>query len=253
MSAVINLIDCSDIKQGDVLDVASDLLSIALLCRRYHEKFDPAEILNYLKEKVGPDGTILIRTFNWDYCHGVPFDFQKTPSQVGSLGTYALSRVDFKRTKHPIYSWCVWGKDKEYLCSLDHVKSFGEATPFDYFERVEAKMLVLGNTSVSCFTHLHHLEQQVGVPYRFEKEFSARYIDEKRVESLKTYSMYVRRLDPPFKVLEENQIKTFKKASLWKKDTLSDTDIQSLDLKKAYSLVRESLKRREYHKWITYI
>lgn len=253
MSAMIDLIERADIKQGDVLDVASDLLSIALLCRKYHEKFDQAEILDYLKEKVGTGGTILIRTFNWDFCHGVPFDIKKTPSRVGSLGTYALSRVDFKRTRHPIYSWCVWGKDREYLCSLDQAKSFGEATPFDYFERVEAKMLVVGNASVSCFTHLHHLEQQIGVPYRFEKEFSASYIDEKRLESLKTYSMYVRRLDPPFKVLDENVIKTFKEVGLWKKDTLSDTDILSLDLKKAYCLVRDSLKRKEYYKWITYI
>ena len=64
--------------------------------------------LDAIIEKVGPEGTILIPCFNWDFCKGKKFNYLETPPQIGSLPKIAFKREDFKRTKHPIYSFLVW-------------------------------------------------------------------------------------------------------------------------------------------------
>ena len=184
-----------DIQEGDILDIVSDSASFREFLMKRGERFSPDKLLNALQNKVGETGTLLIRTFNWDFCRGVPFNYKKTPGKVGILGNAALRRKDFRRTRHPIYSWAVWGKDQEYLCELNNRKSFGVGTPWDYFEKGKAKIVRLGNAQVDGFTFLHHIEQELEVPYRFEKTFSGTYIDEQGNIDLREYSMFVRYLD----------------------------------------------------------
>lgn len=191
-------LNAAGIQKGDVLDVASDLLSVMLRFRERHEKFDADQLLDALQNAVGENGTILIRTFNWDFCHGTPFHYKTTPSQVGALGNAALKRADFRRTKHAIYSWCVWGKDQEYLTGIDPEDSFGDGSIFSILEEKNAKQLIIGNTRGLPTTGLHRAEQRARIPVRFVKRFTGQYIDENGVCSEKTYSMFVRDLDYDF-------------------------------------------------------
>ena len=46
---------------GDIIDVASDMMSIMMYCRRKKLRFDPNQLLDALKEKVGEEGTVMIR------------------------------------------------------------------------------------------------------------------------------------------------------------------------------------------------
>lgn len=188
----------TDVQKGDILDIASDLLSVMLRFRERHEKFDANELLDALQDAVGENGTILIRTFNWDFCHGVPFHYRTTPSQVGSLGNVALKRADFKRTKHALYSWCVWGKEQDYLTSIDPEDSFGDGSIFSILEDKNAKLLIIGDTRGLPTTGLHRAEQRAKIPVRYIKRFTGQYIDESGVCSEKTYSMFVRDLNYDF-------------------------------------------------------
>ncbi len=182
------------VKEGDIIDVASDMLSIMVFCRKNKLQFDMNIILNDLINVVGEQGTVMIRTFNWDFCRGIPFDIRSTPSQVGSLGTFTIKRNDFKRTKHPLYSWMVYGKYAKELCDMENTNSFGIGSIFDFQYKNNAKLLRLGNANRG-FTQIHHAETLAKVPYRFKKEFTGKYIDEFGIESIKTYSMFVRYLD----------------------------------------------------------
>lgn len=183
------------INTGDIIDVASDLLSVMLYCRERNRKFDANELIDALRETVGETGTVLIRIFNWDFCHGKTFDIRRTPSQVGSLGNIALKRKDFRRTQHPLYSWMVWGKFADELCELNTKSSFGDNSIFDVLYKKNAKLLCIGNTNVSGFTQTHYAETIANVPYRFEKNFKSEYIDLDGKKSIKEYSMFVRYLD----------------------------------------------------------
>ena len=93
-----------NIQNGDLLEIASDLLSFLLYCRNKKLKFDANKLIDEIKHLVGNEGTVMIRTFSWDFCNKHIFDYSNTLSQTDSLGNYALKREDFKRTKHHVYS-----------------------------------------------------------------------------------------------------------------------------------------------------
>ena len=56
------------------------------------------------------------------------YDFYKTPSSVGSLGNYVLGRGDFRRTRNPIYSFAVIGKDQNNSTVINLAKSVKNET-----------------------------------------------------------------------------------------------------------------------------
>jgi len=187
----LEIIDKLPIQKGDILNISSDLLPLICMVRKNKEKFDVNLFLDKIIEKVGDEGTILIPTYNWDFCSGKIFDPKKTPSQVGSLGNIAIKRDDFIRTKHPIYSFCVKGKDSEYLYSLDPKNAFGKGTVFEYLYHKRVKNLFIGLDYKKALTFVHFPEELVGVDYRYQKEFVSRYLENGKILQ-KGYQFYVR-------------------------------------------------------------
>ncbi len=198
------------IQEGDIVYVISDIFQLAKTAMENNEEFDLNIFLDTITAKVGKSGTVLVPTFNWDFCKEKTFDYDKTPSMTGALGNAALRKSDFARTKHPIYSFCVWGQDRDLLFEMDPKNSFGKGTIFEYLVERSAKAFVIDLPSMEGISVNHHIEQMVGVPYRFEKTFTAGYIYWNREEKVKSYSMYVRdsdydaeeHLDPMNHVLE---------------------------------------------------
>ena len=180
------------IKKGDVLYVASDLLRLIILSKSKKKEFCLNQLINTLIKSVGNDGTILIPTYNWDFCKNIKFDYINTKSQCGSLSNVCLKRRDFKRTRHPIYSFAVYGKFQDYLFKLNNKSSWGKNSPFDFIYRKRAKNLFIGIDYKKAFTMDHYFEQIANVKYRFHKNFSAKYIDHNGKISKKTFSMFVR-------------------------------------------------------------
>jgi len=189
------------IQKGDFLYVVSDMLELAKVEKSHGRKFEPDALIEKLQDLVGTDGTIVFPTFNWDFCKGIPFDYYKTPTRTGALTKAAMKRSDFKRTKHPLYSFAVWGKDADVLLKNDAIDSFGKETIFEYMYEVDAKGISIGIPILQGLTYVHHVEQMVGVPYRYDKEFMGDYTDEAGNTCEKTYRMYVRDLekDPQYR------------------------------------------------------
>ncbi len=183
------------IEAGDIVYVVSDILELSLAAREGGERFDRERFLDMLLAKVGPQGTVLIPAFNWGFCKGETFDIRKTVSKTGALGNAAMKHGAFRRSKHPIYSFLIAGKEQQILTEMDPADAFGPGTIFEFMHRNRAKALVIGLPTMSGLTFCHYVEQMVGVPYRYSKNFTAGYVDEQGVESTRTYSMYVRDLD----------------------------------------------------------
>ena len=189
------IVDSLGIRKGEVLMVSSDINRLF-----YSEYARTGEIPNIdtlidsLKVAVGEEGTLMFPTFTWDFCKGKPFDIKKSPCKTGTLSNAVLKRTDFRRTRHPLYSFAVWGKDTELLCSMDNVSSFGEGTPFEYFYNVHARNLLIDINLTQGYTFTHHCEQAGKAPYRFFKKFKSEYINENGESSIRTYTMYVRKL-----------------------------------------------------------
>ena len=190
---------------GDVVYVISDILELTKKERELGNRFDRDEFINELQSIVGPKGTILFPTFNWDFCGGKPFDYYKTPSKTGALTSFALKREDFRRTRHPLYSFAVWGKYTDELVSMRNANAFGEGSVFDWMYQKKAKAFVIGLHVLDGMTYVHHVEQMVGVPFRFQKYFTAPYTDDEGATYEYTCSMYVRDLE--MNALEIEQFK----------------------------------------------
>ena len=183
------------IEKGDVILLTSDITDLFLQCQENGEILDVNILLDNFQEAIGEEGTLLIPTYNWGFCQGKAFDYKKTPSKTGAIGNAALRRKDFTRTKHPIYSFAVWGKDAVKLAEMGNIESFGPDSPFAYLEQVDAKNVFIGASLRNSFTYIHYIEQKLKAPYRFSKVFRSHYIDQDKVDTVRDYSMYVRDLD----------------------------------------------------------
>lgn len=192
----VELVKKLNIKENDIILVSSDMRKLMINHMRRNETFDLQIFLEALTIVVGKNGTVLIPTYNWDFCKGKTFDYYRTPCKTGALGSAALKNKKFKRSKHPIYSFAIWGKDQDMLCSFDYSSSFGEDSVFAYLYKNKAKNLVIDIDVAHCFTFAHYVEETSGmVNYRYLKKFSAEYIDDQGKCEKKSYEMFVRNLD----------------------------------------------------------
>lgn len=156
----------------------------------------PVAVIEALLEAVGPEGTALWPTFNfqsWTEAHY--FDLQHTPSAMGILSEMARLDPRFERTLHPIYSWVVAGRMKEAFIALDSENCYGPGSVFDLIHRTDAIMISLGLHLNSTFSLTHHVEKMSGAcGYRYDKPFSGIYVGRDGAPALKTYTMTVRDL-----------------------------------------------------------
>lgn len=244
------LLETAQVERGDIIDVASDLLSVMLRFREANEKFDANLLLDALKEAVGEEGTVLIRAFNWDFCHGVPFHYKTTPSQVGSLGNAALKRPDFKRTKHALYSWCVWGKEQEVLTEMDPQDSFGDESVFAFLEDHNATLLRIGDTQVSCLTSFHRSEQRAKIPRRYIKHFTGQYTGSDGVCLEKTYSMFVRDLDYNIRVKEERLMDSLREKGFTSQYRYQGVAVDKIDLSSFGEMIYQDIMAGKWGDWV---
>lgn len=241
----LNFLDRIDIKKNDVLYIASDITKILIYFKKINIKFDPNVIIDFFLKKIGDKGVLLFPTFNWSFCRGIEFDILNTPSETGSLSKLALKRKEFKRTKHPIYSFAVTGKDKEHLCNLDDESGWGKNSLFAYFHENNAKNLFIGINYKNGFTFDHYFEEKIGVDYRYFKYFEASYIDYDRKKSIKKYKMYVRDLDKNIVTSINPKLdNVLKKRGGYKKYFFEDIYFGLVDMKIAGDIMEEDIKSK---------
>ena len=235
------LIKSLKIKKGDIVFFTSNITSIAFDAAMNKKAFDINLIINLLIEKIGENGTLLFPVYNWDFCAGKPFDYKNTISKTGLIGNEALKRKDFKRTKNALYSFAVWGKDKDFLCSLDPVISLGRNTVFEYLHRNNAINVVLDVAFSDHYTICHYVEQLLGVPYRYNKYFKSDYIDEHGNVSRKTYSMSVRYLELDVQGNADALYEEFLKHGAAYEEKIGRHTISYIDIAKSIPLIEKDI------------
>ena len=192
---LLNAIRGLGVCEGDSVLVSSDMRRIASIAASRKERFGARAFILGLIEILGTEGTLLFPTFNWDFRKGVAFNYRTTPCMTGALGKAALSMEEFTRTRHPIYSFAVWGRDARSLYDMQNMSSFGKESPFSYLHSI-SKALVIDISLNESITFTHYVEEQVGTPeYRSMKSFTAEYTGPEGVAETKTYTMYMRNLD----------------------------------------------------------
>jgi aminoglycoside 3-N-acetyltransferase len=158
-------------------------------------------VINVMLELVGPHGTVLFPTFNfqsWTEMHY--FDILETPSKMGAITEIARLRPDALRSPHPIYSFALLGRRKEEFAACEDVEAYGPNSAFALFHKTNGTIVSIGLDFNNTFSMHHYIEYNVGCDYRRVKEFSGIYVGYDRQPRIKTYSMFVRK---------DQHIKTF--------------------------------------------
>lgn len=153
--------------------------------------------LSAFTEAVGPDGGWLLPTYTYSYTKGEVFDPASTPppKDMGLLPVELWRREGWKRSLDPIFSVIGWGTAAHALIErAGATDCFGSDSIYAGLLEADAAMVNVGIGSHSAL--LHHVEQSIGVPYRFPKVFpGTTVIDGVARPTEVTYN--VRALDQP--------------------------------------------------------
>lgn len=186
----------SGIEEGDVLLVHSSIKRLLLKIKNDFEVLvSPKTIYESLLKSLGPDGTLILPLFNFDFPKTNFFDIRQTPSHMGALTEIARANELSVRTGHPIYSFSVVGRHADEFKDINNYSGYGADSPFARIRELNGKIAVIGLDDQNSMTSYHFVEEQNLVAYRYFKEFEGTYIDWSSTESKKKYALYVRDID----------------------------------------------------------
>lgn len=241
------------IHSGDKIFISSDGRKLMWDAIMNKADSDLNQFIDGLVEAVGEEGTVIFPTYNWGFCEGRTFDYRTTPCMTGTLGTLALKRDDFVRTRHPIYSFAVYGKYQHKFFSMDNVDSFGLDSPFAFFKEHNVKNYIIDVSLEHCFTFVHFVEEQSGVvKYRYVKDFTAGYIDEQGEKSTRTYSMFVRKLDMGVNTTINPIEADFFKEKVERIVKINSSEIKEIFMGDAYDILLKDITENKSRKLCTF-
>ncbi|MED7787520.1 AAC(3) family N-acetyltransferase [Francisella sp. 19X1-34] len=194
------------LKKGDVVLIHNSLLNFGIPMDCQIGEIS-SRIFNELRSTVGAEGTIVVPTFNFDFCKGVAFNKQESPSKgMGVFSEFVRNLPDAKRSTHPMQSVSAIGPQADFIVENDTGSSFSPGGAFDRIRELNGKVLLLG-ADFNSVSMIHWVEEKYEVPYRYWKAFKGLYLDES-ISSEKSYLMFARSLkvNPILKLygIEEN-------------------------------------------------
>jgi len=136
-------------------------------------------------------GPLWMPTFTYSFTEGEDYEPAVTPSTVGLLTEHF--RAGARRTADPIFSAAVRGEAPEHLFAIGDQDCFGPRSVFAHLADADA-LLVFFDVSFELCTFIHHVEQRLGVPYRYLKAFSGDVIHA-GVRTRVRADFFVRRLE----------------------------------------------------------
>ena len=198
------------IKKGDTIMIHGDAGVAAMLQTSKRNKINM--LFDQIKKFIGKEGTILIPSYSYSACNKKTFDINKSPSDLGLFSESFRKRSDVSRTLHPIFSFSIYGKKKNFFKNAKIETCFGKDSIFDFFKKVNGKIICLG-CSFNRVTFIHHVEETYGVNYRYFKIFRGS-IKNKKKKYLVKVNFFVRNLnkksslnlDRLYKYLQKNKL-----------------------------------------------
>lgn len=248
-----NLAQKLHINKGDNIYITSDVKTLLYTLMEHEDETDLNVLIDGIIDIIGPEGTLVIPTFNWAFCKGETFDIKKTPCKTGSLGKLAMKRGDFKRTQHPIYSFVVWGKHQQEMCAMTNKSSFGDDSPFAFMVNEGFKNLFIDKELENSFVFVHYCEQSSAkITYRYLKDFTADYIDENGEVSRRTYDMNVRDLDLDVTNVIYAFEDEFIQKGIMERWYVNNIEMQMIKLKEAYPIICEDVRHNRSRRVCSY-
>ena len=195
LSDFADALDALAVPAGEAVLVHSSLVALGP-SRDVPPRDLPAALLDVCRAHFGRESTIVVPTFTFAFCRGVPFDVSASPSErMGSFTEYVRIQPESLRSPHPMQSFAAIGPLARHLTEPDTPAAFAIGGSVDRLLEADATLLLIG-ASVQHAALVHWSEQRAEVPYRFMKSFRGgwrRSPDEVFVE--REYALFARDLD----------------------------------------------------------
>lgn len=157
------------LKEGDILIVHSSMKGIKGF------GYSPNEIIDYLQNKVGKEGMLIMPTYpqyherevnnNFDevYQEEYEYDVSKTLSWTGIITNEFMKRKDVIRSRFPNNTLAVWGNRKEILfkSELESDLAFDKKSVWNFCYEKNAKVLFLGIHAHHSLSEIHLAEDRM--------------------------------------------------------------------------------------------
>jgi aminoglycoside 3-N-acetyltransferase len=203
----------------------------------------PQTVIRALEAALGPEGTLIMPTFNFDFNKGVPWDVRTTPSKMGVLTELVRKDPRAKRVFHPFYSFAILGRHAEMLGSLRYKSSYERNSVFGKLRDLDGKIMVIGLSYNDSMTFFHHIEQMEGVDYRFLKQFTGEVTDENGHTYTDTFEMLVRDIDRGVMTMVDPMGKLMEEAGVIKSAKIGEADVKLMKANEVYEFTAREMKR----------
>ena len=236
-----NILTKLNIRKGDTVLVNSNILRIIMMTKG---KTNALDLIEILKKKVTKKGTLIFPTYSWDFCKFKKFDYLKTKSVCGSLSNFSLKDKEFIRSKNPIFSFSIYGKNKNKIANMSHTDCFSINSPFGYLIENNGKNLFIDIDHKDANTFVHVVEQFYKVNYRYSKNFSGTYINKNKKKKKIQIKMYVRKPYVKSTVIKKNSDEIFKKKKFLKKIKFKKINFAVLSISGSFKLFCDRIKNK---------
>jgi aminoglycoside 3-N-acetyltransferase len=225
------------VKEGDTLLVHSSYKSLGPV------DGGPQTVVNALEAALGPEGTLIMPTFNFDFNKGQAWDVRSTPSKMGVLTELARKDPRAKRVFHPFYSFAILGKHAEMLGSLRYKSSYERNSVFGKLRDLDGKIMVIGLSYNDSMTFFHHIEQMEGVDYRFLKQFTGEVTDWDGRTYTDTFEMLVRDIDKGVLTMVDPMGALMEKEGVIQSAQIGDAAVKLMKANEVYTFTAREMRR----------
>ena len=202
----------------------------------------PQIVIDAILNVITLEGTLIVPTYNWDFCSGKTFDVNETPSTSGIISELIRKNPKSKRVLHPIYSHSVIGKSKEEIGDMRYKSSFGKDSVFAKLRELNGKIMIIGLPFIHSNSIGHHVEEILGVDYRFLKEFHGKIIDENENEYEDNFFMNVKPLDGTQETYFDDFEKLMDSEKITKIRKIGDSTVKLMDANQVYNRLYKERK-----------
>ena len=173
----LEIVNQLELKDDDILLVASDVSKLAYNTFKNKEKFNSNFFVDSFKAKL-KKRTLLFPAFVENFKEGDVFNKHTTEPETGALSKLTFERVDFIRSSDPIHSFTVIGEYADEISEIKCKSTFGSDSVFAFLKEKKAKMLLIDVDLQHGFTFAHFVEEKFRVNYRKYSDLHYKYVND---------------------------------------------------------------------------
>jgi len=206
----------------------------------------PQTVISALRSILTEKGTLIVPTFNYDFCDGKPYDVKKTPSKMGIISELVRTDSSSKRTLDPVFSFAILGKHRDYLANLKYEHSFGPNSTFAKLRELDAKIMIIGLSYNESLTFFHHIEETQGCDYRYFKEFRGTITGYDDVKQDSKIVLFVRDIERGVQNSVDKMGFIMEQEGIVKKTIIGKSEIKLMKANDVYQRTVEEMKKNPH-------